>query len=102
MCLDYCSSICQLLGSLVLAVCIDDFGTSLTLGFCLLCHRPLHLDWQVNLLYFDCTDFDAPWLSVLINNFLELFIDSVPFRKQFIHVRLAQDTAESCLCNLVC
>ena len=73
---------------------MDDFGPSLTLGLGLAGHGALHLLRQVNMLDLDVGDLDPPGIGLAIEDFLQLQVDAVAVREQFVEFALAQHAAQ--------
>jgi hypothetical protein len=67
----------QLLRRLQLALGVDDLRALLALGFRLARHRALHLLRQVDVLHLDRRHLDAPRLRFVVEDVLELLVQSI-------------------------
>ncbi len=89
-----CSRGAQLLGSEILAFSVNDLGPLLTLGLGLLRYRALHLRGQIDVFDFHHGDLDAPWIGALIQDFLELHVESLALREKIVQLHLTQHTTQ--------
>ena len=76
---DYDSGLGQLLRGFQFARCVDDFSTLLALGFGLPRHRALHIGRQIDVLDLDRRHLDAPRIGMLIQDLLQLLVESIAF-----------------------
>ena len=76
---------------LQLAVGGDDLGPSISFRFGLTAHRPLDLLGQIEVPQLDATDLDSPVLGLTVERDLQLTVDLVTRRQQFVQLVVADD-----------
>ena len=79
---------------------MNHLSAALAFGFGLLGNGALHLLRNIHLFHFNFADFDAPRLGVLIQNNLQLGVDFVALREDFIEFELADNAAQGGLGKL--
>src|SRR5437764_8160862 len=79
---------------------MDHFGALLPLRLRLLGHGALHRCRQFHILDLDRRHFHAPALRMLVDDRLQVAVDLVALRQEFIQFRLAQHVAQGRLTDL--
>jgi len=97
---DYIGGPGQFFRSLILAIGMDDFGSSLPLRFRLPGDGSPHTLREVHLFRLYKRYLDSPWVGLPIQNLLKLHIDPVPLRKQLIQINLPNNASQGGLSEL--
>ena len=84
----YVGRLGQLGRSLVFALGRDDLCASFPLGLCLPGHRALHLLRKIDVLYLHQRNLDPPWVGMLVEDFLELYVERLPFGEKLVELYL--------------
>src|SRR4030042_3697648 len=84
----------QLLCSLGLSLSMDDLGPSLPLCLSLTGNGPLHVCIKVHLFCLHQGYLDPPRLCMLVQDVLELEVNLVSFRQEFVQLGLAYDAPQ--------
>jgi hypothetical protein len=84
----------QGLGSLELALGVDDLGAPVTLRLSLTRHGATHGLGQLDVLDLDEGDLDTPRIGDVVDDALKPLVDLVPVDQQFVQVDLDEDAAQ--------
>jgi hypothetical protein len=71
-----------------------DFRARLPFSLRLLCHRPLHRLWQLDVAAFALGHLDTPGACLLVDHFLQALVDTIALGQQMIEIRLAENAAQ--------
>src|SRR5258707_5843273 len=88
------ASLDKLLGRLLLAQGIDHLRSPQPLGLGLLGDRADHVFIEIDMFDFDVGHLDTPGVGLLIEDLLNICVEPIPFRQQFVEFVFAENRAQ--------